>query len=127
MAYNLLADLVTILHFLFVLFALMGGLLVIRWRKMILMHLPSAFWAAGIEFSGWICPLTPLENWLRIRGGAAGYAGDFVGQYVLKLIYPAGLTRDIQVILGVVVIGINIVIYGYVLFMSKSKSGNQKS
>ena len=121
MAYNLLADLVVLIHLLFVLFSLLGALLVIRWRKMMWLHLPTAFWAAGVEFSGRICPLTPLENWLRIRGGGAGYAGDFIGQYLMWLLYPSGLTRDVQIILGAIVVGINIGIYGYVIFLRKSR------
>jgi hypothetical protein len=121
MAYNLLADLVVVVHFLFVLFSLLGALLVIRWRKMMWLHLPAAIWAAGVEFSGKICPLTPLENWLRVRGGGAGYAGDFIGQYLLWLLYPSGLTRGVQIILGAVVVAINIGIYGYVIFLRKSR------
>ena len=121
MAYNLLADLVVLVHFLFVLFSLLGALLVIRWRKMMWLHLPAALWAAGIEFSGNICPLTPLENWLRIRGGGAGYAGDFIGHYLMRLLYPSGLTRDVQILLGVIVVGINIGIYGYLIFFVKKK------
>ncbi|MGD9079624.1 MAG: DUF2784 domain-containing protein [Desulfobacterales bacterium] len=113
MAYKLLADLVVLIHFLFVLFSLLGALLVIRWRKIIWLHLPAAFWAAAVEFSGKVCPLTPLENWLRIRGGAAAYSGDFIGQYLLWLLYPAGLTRDVQIILGAIVVVINIGIYAY--------------
>jgi hypothetical protein len=120
MAYYILADLVVFVHFLFVLFSLLGALLVIRWRKMMWLHLPTALWAAGIEFSGKICPLTPLENWLRIRAGGAGYAGDFIGQYLLWLLYPSGLTRGVQVILGAIVVGVNIGIYGYVIFLRKS-------
>ena len=121
MAYKLLADLVVLVHFLFVLFSLLGALLVIRWRKMIWLHLPAALWAAGVEFSGKICPLTPLENWLRVRGGGAGYAGDFIGQYLLWLLYPSGLTRGVQIILGAIVVGINIGIYGYVILVRKSR------
>ena len=120
MAYNLLADLVVVVHFLFVLFSLLGALLVIRWRKVMWLHLPAAIWAAGVEFSGKICPLTPLENWLRVREGGAGYAGDFIGQYLLWLLYPSGLTRGVQIILGAVVVAINIGIYGYVIFLRKS-------
>ena len=119
MVYELLADLVVIIHFLFVLFSLLGALLILHWRKMILLHLPAAIWGAWIEFSGRICPLTPLENWLRIRGGGAGYAGDFIGQYVLRLLYPPGLTRNIQIILGTIVLGANIGIYGYLIFLRK--------
>ena len=113
MAYNLLADLVALIHFVFVLFSLLGALLVIRWRKIMWLHLPAAFWAAAVEFSGKICPLTPLENWLRIQGGGAAYSGDFIGQYLLRLLYPSGLTRDIQIILGAIVVVINIGIYLY--------------
>jgi hypothetical protein len=116
MVFNLLADLAVLVHFLFVLFSLLGALLVIRWRKMIWLHLPAALWAAGIEFSGKICPLTPLENWLRVRGGGSGYAGDFIGQYLLWLLYPSRLTRGVQIILGFIVVGINIGIYGFLLW-----------
>jgi hypothetical protein len=119
MAYNLFADLVVLVHFLFVLFSLLGALLVMRWRNMIWLHLPAALWAAGVEFSGKICPLTPLENWLRLRGGGAGYAADFIGQYLLWLLYPSGLTRDVQIILGAIVVGINFGIYGYEIFLRK--------
>jgi hypothetical protein len=120
MAYKLLADLVVLVHFLFVLFSLLGALLVIRWRKIMWFHLPAAFWAAVVEFSGKICPLTPLENWLRIQGGAAAYSGDFIGQYLLWLLYPSGLTRNVQIILGAIVVGINIGLYTY-LFAKKKK------
>lgn len=126
MAYDLLADLVVLIHFLFVLFSLLGALLVMRWRKMMWLHLPAALWAAGIEFSGTICPLTPLENWLRIRGGGSGYAGGFVGHYLLPLLYPSWLTRDVQIILGAIVVGINIGIYGYVFFLRKSRADNSE-
>ncbi len=126
MAYHLLADLVVVAHFMFVLFSLLGALLVIRWRKMMWLHLPAAVWAAGVEFSGKICPLTPLENWLRMRGGGAGYAGDFIGQYLLWLLYPFGLTRGVQIILGAIVVGINIGIYGYVIFVRKSGVADSK-
>ena len=119
MAYNLLADLVVFVHLLFVLFSLMGALLVIRWRKIMWLHLPAAFWAAAVEFSGKICPLTPLENWLRIRGGGGAYSGDFIGQYLLWLLYPPGLTRDVQIVLGAIVVGINIGIYAYLFAMKK--------
>ena len=115
MVFKLLADLVVLIHFLFVLFSLLGALLVIRWRKIMWIHLPAAFWAAAIEFSGKICPLTPLENWLRIQGGGAAYTGDFIGQYLLWLLYPSGLTRDVQILLGAIVVVINIGIYTYLL------------
>lgn len=123
MPYHLLADLVVIIHLTFVLFSVAGALLVIGWRKIFYLHLPAAVWAAWIEFSGKICPLTPLEKWLRIKGGDAGYSGDFVGHYILSILYPSGLTREIQFILGGVVVGVNIIIYGYILFPRKGGGG----
>jgi len=123
MLYPLLAGLVVFIHLAFVLFAMLGALLVIRWRKALWLHLPAAVWAAWIEFSGKICPLTPLENWLRSRGGGPGYAGDFAGHYLLPILYPSGLTRKFQFILGGVVIGVNLIIYGYVFFIKTPKGG----
>ena len=123
MAYNLLADVVVLIHLAFVLFAVLGALLVIWQRKVLWLHLPAAVWAAWIEFSGKICPLTPLENWLRMRGGGSGYAGDFVEHYLMPILYPSGLTRKVQFILGGIVIGVNLIIYGYVFFTRKPKGG----
>lgn len=121
MAYKLLADMVVLIHFLFVLFSLLGALLVIRWRKIMWFHLPAAFWAAAVEFSGKICPLTPLENWLRSQGGGAAYSGDFIGQYLLWLLYPTGLTREVQIILGAIVVVINIGIYAGLFYRNLRK------
>lgn len=111
MIYRLLADLVVILHAGFVLFVLFGGLLGLRWRRAFLVHLPAAAWGTWIELSGRICPLTPLENWLRARGGASGYAGGFIEHYLLPVLYPAGLTRDIQFVLAAVAVGVNVSVY----------------
>lgn len=122
MVFLLLADLVLGIHFLFVVFAMLGAFLLIRWPWVIWGHLPAVGWAAWIEFSGKICPLTPLENALRIRGGGSGYAGDFVGHYVLGLLYPNDLTRRIQIVLGALVLVINLAIYGYVFFWRKKSS-----
>lgn len=113
MLFQILADLLVIIHFAFVIFVVVGGLLVLKWRKVIFVHLPAAIWGALIEFAGWICPLTPLENWLRKQGGASGYSGDFVNHYIIPILYPAGLTRDVQVVLGMLVIVVNIAIYGW--------------
>jgi hypothetical protein len=118
--YPLFADLVVLIHLAFVLFAVLGALLIIRWRKVLWLHLPAAVWAAWIEFSGKICPLTPLENWLRMQGGGSGYAGGFVGHYLMPILYPSGLTPKVQFILGGVVIGVNLIIYGYVFFHKKA-------
>ena len=123
MAFVLLADLVVLIHLAFVLFAVLGALLVVWRRKILWLHIPAAVWAAWIEFSGKICPLTPLETWLRMRGGRSGYAGDFVGHYLLPVLYPSGLTRKVQFILGGIVIGVNLIIYGYILFNRKPEGG----
>jgi hypothetical protein len=110
-SYGALADLVVALHFGFVLFVVLGGLLVLRWRWVGLVHLPAAVWGAWIEFSGRICPLTPLENEYRRLGGEAGYPGGFIEHYILPILYPHALTRDIQVALGIVVVALNIGLY----------------
>lgn len=123
MVYDLLADVVLCVHLLFVLFAVLGALLVIRWPRAVWVHLPALAWAVWIEFSGKICPLTPLENWLRIQAGGAGYAGDFVGHYLLGVLYPGGLTRQVQIILGAAVLGVNLLIYGFVFLRRKANSG----
>jgi hypothetical protein len=110
-SYGALADLVVALHFGFVLFVVLGGLLVLRWRWVALVHLPAAVWGAWIEFSGRICSLTPLENEYRRLGGEAGYTGGFIEHYILPVLYPHALTRNIQVALGVVVVALNVGLY----------------
>ena len=110
----LLADLVVILHLSFVLFVVFGGLLVLRWPRLAWVHLPAAAWGAAVEFAGWICPLTPLEQWLRVEGGGLGYGSDFIERYVLPVLYPAGLTHNVQLVLGIVVVVINAAVYGWV-------------
>ena len=101
-------------HFLFVLFVVLGGLLVLRWPKLAYLHVPAAIWGAAIELAGWICPLTPLENSLRTQAGSAGYSGGFIEHYILPILYPSALTRDVQLILGFLVIVFNLIIYAYV-------------
>jgi Protein of Unknown function (DUF2784) len=114
MAYRLLADAVVTLHFLFVLFVALGGLLALRWRWLPWLHLPAAVWGGFIELSGRICPLTPLENRLRRAAGSSGYEGDFIEHYLLPVIYPAGLTREIQLALAALLVILNAVIYAVV-------------
>jgi len=114
-AYRVLADLVVGLHFLFVLFVVLGGLLAIRWPRVAWIHLPAAAWGALIELAGWICPLTPVEKFLRARAGGAEYAGGFIEHYLLPVLYPAGLTRGVQLALGGGVIALNLVVYGWLL------------
>lgn len=111
MTYRLLADFVVLLHLGFVLFVTLGGLLGFRWRRAPLVHLPAALWGIWIELSGGICPLTPLENWLRAHGGGAGYSGGFMEHYILPVLYPAGLTRETQYLLAGLVVAVNLVIY----------------
>ena len=113
MLYRVLADLVLVVHAAFVAFVMLGGLLVLRWPRMAWLHLPAVLWGAGIELLGGICPLTPLENRWRQLAGGDGYPGDFVEHYVVALLYPDGLTRSIQVALGVLAVVVNLAIYAY--------------
>lgn len=108
----ILADVLVIVHLLFVVFVVAGGFLLARWPKLVWLHLPTAAWGAYIEFSGGICPLTPLENRLRVLGGGSAYSGDFVERYVLPILYPGDLTLPLQQVLGGVVVGVNLVAYG---------------
>lgn len=111
----LLADALVVVHLAFVLFVLFGGLLVLRSRRLAWLHLPAVAWGVWIEWAGWICPLTPLENWLRRLAGAEVYASSFVERYLLPLLYPAALTREVQLLLGGVVVVVNAAIYALVL------------
>ena len=116
----MLADLVVLLHVLFVAFVVFGGLLALRWPRIIWLHVPAAVWGVLIEFTGWICPLTPLENRLREAAGESAYEGDFVGRYILPALYPEGLTRTSQLILGAVALAINGVIYAVIFLARRS-------
>ena len=124
--YSLLADAVIIVHFLFIAFVVAGGLLVL-WRPgLAWLHVPAAVWGALIEFAGWICPLTVLENHLRLLGGGEAYSGDFIVHYIVVVIYPADLTASTQYILGSLVIAVNLMIYAlvvlrYILHRSQSR------
>lgn len=115
MLYRFLADAIIIIHLIFILFVILGGLLALRNKRWSIVHLPAVLWAAAIEFKGWICPLTPLENWFREKGGSAIYQGDFIEHYLLPIIYPADLTRGLQIFFGLSVIIINIAVYIWVL------------
>ena len=115
MVYRALADAVLVLHLAFVAFAVAGGLVVARSPRLAWVHLPAVAWSAWVEFAGWACPLTPLENRLRALGGEAAYTTSFVEHYLLPVLYPAALTREIQIALGALVIAINAVAYGAVL------------
>jgi hypothetical protein len=110
-----LADAVVVLHAAFVLFVPLGGLLALRWRKVAWVHLPCAVYGAAIELGGWTCPLTPLENELRRRGGEAGYPGGFIEHYLLPVIYPAPLPAAAPWVLAATVLLVNVAVYGAVL------------
>ena len=111
----LLADLVLVLHAAFVVFAVLGGLLVLRWHRVAWLHLPAAAWGALVELSGWICPLTPLESALRVAGGGEGYGGDFLEHWLDSLLYPTALERSDQIVLGLSLLALNIAVYALVL------------
>ena len=109
--FQAVADLVVLFHLAFIVFAVLGGALALRWRWMPWVHLPAVLWGALLEFCGWMCPLVPLENWLRHAVGASGYPGGFVEHYVLPILYPAALTREVQVALGLLMCFVNAAIY----------------
>jgi hypothetical protein len=110
--YALLADLLVVLHLLFILFVVLGGFLTIRRPRLAWAHLPAVAWAVVVEWAGWLCPLTPWEARLRSLAGEAGYQGDFVAHYLLPLLYPQAMTRTTQVLLGALALAVNAAIYG---------------
>lgn len=112
MIWRFAADTVLVLHLAFIVFALLGALLALRWRWIVALHLPAALWAAGIELGGGICPLTHLEQAWRLRAGQRGYTTSFVEHHLLGVIYPDGLTRELQFVLAGVVVVLNLAIYG---------------
>jgi hypothetical protein len=115
MPYGIFADIVVLIHLGFVTFVVLGAIL-IYWRRWAMwLHLPAVGWAIWIEFSGGICPLTPLENRLRLKAGQAGYTGDFLSAYLMPILYPADLTRTVQYLLALLVIVINIALYGFII------------
>ncbi len=116
--YGLLADVVVLIHFSFVVFVIAGGVLVLKRRGWIWLHIPAVIWGVLIEIGGWICPLTYWENALREKAGAQVYTGDFVTTYILPILYPAGLTRELQWLFATLVVVINLFIY-YRLWVSR--------
>lgn len=111
MLYRVLADLTVLSHAAFVVFVIVGGFLAAAWRWVAWIHIPVAVWGAWIEIANWVCPLTPLENWLRRKAGDAGYSGGFVEHYVISIVYPEGLTRTMQFGLAALVVLVNAVAY----------------
>ena len=123
MPYGLLADAVLLAHAAFVAFVVLGGFLALRWQRLAWVHLPVVAWGAGIEFTGGICPLTPLENHLRALAHEQGYAGGFVEHYVFGLLYPEGLTRDLQIALGLGVLALNAAVYAWLWYRRRQARG----
>ncbi|QJI30288.1 DUF2784 domain-containing protein [Pseudomonas sp. ADAK18] len=115
MLYRIAADSLVLFHLAFILFVLFGGLLALKWRPVIWLHLPAAAWGVAVELFHLPCPLTRWENLLRHLAGQDGYGGGFIEHYVLTLIYPAGLTPQIQLGLGALVLLINLTVYGWII------------
>ena len=111
MLYQTLADLVAFCHLAFIIFALLGGLLALCWRWVPWVHVPVVAWGAAVEFFGWFCPLTPLENSLRRASGSAGYSDGFIERYLMPIIYPEELTRELQMLLGCALVVLNLAVY----------------
>lgn len=111
MAYNAAATTIAILHFAFILFVFLGGFLVLRWPKLMWLHIPAAVWGVLIEFAGWWCPLTKWENYFIKAAGRAGYETGFVNHYIMPIIYPSGLTRGLEIAIGIFVLVLNLAIY----------------
>lgn len=117
MLYRLAADFVVLIHFSFIIFVVLGGLLVLRWRKVAFAHLPAVAWGAWIEFAHATCPLTPLEKYFRDKAGGEGYEGGFVHNYIIPLIYPSGHTEQMADVLGYLVMAVNFAIYSFVIYI----------
>jgi hypothetical protein len=111
MFYSVAADAFVIVHLAFIAFVMLGGLLLLKWRWLLFLHLPAVVWGTLVELQGWLCPLTPLEQHYRTLAGETGYSGGFVQHYLLPIIYPDGLTHEVQTILALCVVSINMVIY----------------
>lgn len=121
MLFRLVADALVVLHLAFILFVVAGGLLAWRWPRLAWVHAPAAVWGALVEFRGWTCPLTPLENQFRRMAGDAGYAGRFIEHYVIPVIYPTGLTQSVQIMLGLLVIAVNVAVYAGLFVRRRAK------
>jgi len=121
MLFALGADILLLVHLGFIVFVILGGFMLLKWRWVIFMHLPALIWAVLLEFQGWLCPLTPVEQTLRQMAGQQGYAGSFIQHYILPVIYPAVLEENIQFMLGALLIFINVTIYLWVFLRHDRK------
>ena len=123
---GLAADIIVLVHLGFIMFAALGGFLVVRRPKFAFLHLPGALWGVLIAFGGWVCPLTPLEMYFRQLADQAGYDGGFVDHYVMPIVYPDGLTRGMQIAFGVTILAVNLLVYARVL-VNRTKQGNGRT
>ena len=119
------ADVIVLLHLAFILVVAVGGLFVLRWPRVAWVHVPAVVWGALIELAGWICPLTPLENRLRAAAGDVAYTGGFIDRYIMPIVYPAGLTRSMQLGLAAAVVIVNLIFYG-TLMIRRKRRGSQE-
>ena len=116
MIYHVTANLLVMIHLVFIVFVIAGAFIVLKWPWVILLHIPAVIWGAIVELKGWICVLTPWENNLRHLAGHEGYSGGFIEHYIVSLIYPAELTHDAQIVMGLIVITINLCIYSFIAY-----------
>ena len=121
MIYSFLADLLVLFHLVFILYVIAGALLIFKWPKTLWLHLPSCFWGMTVEFTGWICPLTPWEIRLRRLAGEEGYTGSFIEHYLIPIIYPSGLNREIQMLMGCIVLIVNLSLYTLILIKRRKR------
>jgi len=122
---GLSADAVVLLHLGFIVFVALGGLLALRWPRVAWVHLPAVVWGILIELTGWVCPLTPLENRLRATAGEPAYTGSFIDRYIMPIVYPHDLTRGMQLVLAAAVIVVNLIIYGNLVFRRRGQGSGE--
>lgn len=115
MSYRIAADATLVLHFVFIVFVCFGALLSLRWRWMPYLHVPCAAWGAFVELAGRVCPLTYVENHFRVLAGSSGYQDGFIEHYLLPVVYPGGLTREVQYVLAAAVLVLNVAAYGWLV------------
>ena len=123
---GLAAEMIVLVHLGFIVFVALGGFLVIKWHNIAFLHIPCTLWGVLIAFCGWICPLTPLEMHFRKLAGIAGYDGGFIDHYVMPIVYPAGLTRRMQIAFGVTLLVVNLLVYARVL-VNRTKQGHGRT
>ena len=127
MIYSFLADLLVVFHLVFILYVIAGALLIFKWPKTLWLHLPSCFWGMTVEFIGWICPLTTWEIQLRRLAGEEGYTRSFIEHYLIPIIYPSGLNREIQMLMGSIVLIVNLSLYTLILIKRRKRKTPENS